>query len=145
MPILAAMITAGGGRFVPPLTVARSGLGLSAGQFKITDTSYAQYNYSLGGSATRSLNIVSLPTTPASGTVQAVAPKGVTGSGVINVARTPYTFHASYNHALQCASHWSSGQCAAWGPPANHFAGNIKNSPPANYSDSEGEWWRIWS
>lgn len=144
MPILAAMITAGGGRFVPPLTVARSGQGLSAGQFKITDASYTQYNYTLGGSATRSANIVSLPTTPSSGTVQAFPPKGITGSSVVNVARTPYTYHSSYHHNPRCASHWHSGQCAAWGSPNVHYNGEVKNGAPANYSDSEGEWWRIW-
>jgi hypothetical protein len=144
MPILAAMITAGGGRFVPPLTIARTGLGLSAGQYRITDHS-ASFNYTLGGSATRSTNLVSLATTPSSGTVQAVAPKGVTASPVVNVARTPYTFHASYSYSQNCASHWSSGQCAAWGPDNAHFNGNVKNGTPANYTDSEGEWWRIWS
>jgi hypothetical protein len=144
MPILAAMITAGGGRFVPPLTVQRTGLGLSAGQYKITDTGYLSYNYTMGGTATRSGNIVSLASTTASGTVQAFPPKGITGSAVVNVARTPYTFHSSYHHNPRCASHWHSGQCAAWGSPNTHYNGEVKNSPPANYTDSEGEWWRIW-
>ena len=143
MPILAAMITAGGGRFVPPMTVQRSGLGLSAGQYKITDSLYTSYNYTMGGSATRSGNIISLSSTPSSGTVQATAPKGITSSTVVNVARTPYTYHSSYHSNPKCTSHWSKGQCAAWGSN-HHYNGEVKNAAPASYSDSEGEWWRIW-
>jgi hypothetical protein len=132
-----------GGRFVPPLTIARSGLGLSAGQYRITDANYLSYSHILGGSATRSGNTISLAPTNSSGTVTVAPPKGALTGATVNVARTPYTFHANYNTTPYCASHWSSGQCAAWG--AHHtFAGNIKNGTPANYSDSEGEWWRIW-
>ena len=134
---------ASGGRFVPPITVARSGLGLSAGQFKITDTNYTQYNYIMGGSATRSANIISLSSTPSSGTVQAQAPKGVTASAVVNVARTPYTFHNAYAYSPICYSHWHSGQCASLGVQ-EHYLGSPKNPTPTNYTDSEGEWWRIW-
>ena len=137
---------ASSGRFVPAMTIARTGLGLSAGQFKITDATYnAGYTYTLTGPNTsRSGQIVSLTTTPAQGTVQPFPPKGITGGTVVNVARTPYTYHASYHHNPRCASHWSSGQCAAWGPNNHHFNGNVKNPTPTNYSDSEGEWWRIW-
>lgn len=145
MPIFAGIAAAAsGGRFVPPLTVGRSGLGLSAGQFRITDYS-ATYNYLLTGANTsRSGNLLTLGATTAQGTVQAQAPKGVTASSVVNIARTPYTFHSSFHHNPRCASHWHSGQCAAWGPPNTHYNGELKNSPPSGYSDSEGEWWRIW-
>lgn len=136
---------ASSGRFVPPLTVGRTGLGLSTGQFKITDTGYASYNYTLTGPASRTNNIVTLTTTPSTGTVQAVAPKGlITSSTTVNIARTPYTYHSSYHTSQPCASHWHSGQCAAWGPAHHILNGHHKNSPPANYNDSESEWWRIW-
>lgn len=142
---LIAAATASSGRFVPPITVARTGLGLSAGQFKITTPNYSIYNYVLtGANTTRAADIVSLTATTATGTVQPFAPKGVVGGTVVNVARTPYTYHSSYHHNPKCASHWHSGQCAQWGPPNTHYNGEVKNSPPANYSDSEGEWWRIW-
>lgn len=144
MPTLAGMVSAGGGRFVPPLTMGRAGLGLTAGQFKITDANYAQYNYTLTGPATRSANIVTLTTATSTGTVQAVAPKGVTTSAVVNIGRAAYTYHDSYHHSPVCASNWSKGQCAAWGPPNNHYNGSPLNPGPASYTNSEGEWWRIW-
>jgi len=138
--------SASGGRFVPPITVARSGLGLSAGQFRITDYT-TSYNYTLGGSASRSGNTLSLPNAPSGpasqGTVQPFPPKGVTGGTVVNVARTPYTYYTYHTNNPYCASHWSSGQCAAWGNHVNHY-GPYKNATPTNYTDSEGEWWRIW-
>lgn len=145
MPTLAGMMSAGGGRFVPPITVARTGLGLSAGQFKITTANYAQYNYNLTGTGiSRASDIVSLSVATSEGTVQAEAPKGVMTSSVVNVARAAYTYHDSYHHSPVCASNWSKGQCAAWGPPNNHYNGSPLNPGPASYTNSEGEWWRIW-
>lgn len=147
MPILAGMITSSGGRFIPPITVARTGLGLTAGQFKITDANYAQYNYVLTGSASRTGNIVTLPGAPSgaatSGTVQVMPPKGGVSGAVVNVARTPYTYHSGHHDTLYCATNWHSGQCAGWGTHHNPY-GPVKNGAPANYTDSEGEWWRIW-
>lgn len=148
----AAGSTASSGRFIPAMTIARAGLGLSAGQFKITDLTYnASYQYVLGGSASRSGQIVSLPAgTPAGtgaatqGTVRPFPPKGLTGGTVVNIARQPYTYHASYHHNPKCSSHWHSGQCAQWGPNNHHYNGEVKDNTPADYNDSEGEWWRIW-
>lgn len=147
MAIIAVIgASAGGGRFVPPLVVARSGLGLSAGQFEITDYS-STYIYNMGGQASLTDDIITLPNAPSgpasSGTVQALPPKGVLSSSVVNVARTPYTYHDSYHHNPKCTSHWSKGQCASWGSN-HHYNGVVKNPAPAGYSDSEGEWWRIW-
>lgn len=147
MAIIAAVgASAGGGRFVPPITVARSGLGLSAGQFRITDYS-ATYSYTLGGSASRSTNTLTLPNAPSGpasqGTVQPFPPKGVTGGTVVNIARTPYTFYTYSTSTPYCATHWSKGQCAGWGSHTTHY-GPFKNPTPTNYTDSEGEWWRIW-
>ena len=133
---------ASGGRFVPPITVARTGLGLSAGQFKITNYS-STYTYTLGGSASRSADIISLSGTTSQGTVQPFPPKGITGGTVVNVARTPYTYYTYSTTTPYCATHWSKGQCAGWGGHTTHY-GPYKNPTPANYSDSEGEWWRIW-
>jgi hypothetical protein len=148
MPILAGMVTSGGGRFVPPLTVARAGLGLAAGQFKITDANYAQLNYTPGGQASVAGNIISLPNAPtgpaSSGTVQAVAPKGIMTSAVVNVARTPYTYHNSHHHNPKCASHWHGGQCAQWGPPNHGYNSSPLDGTPSGYVSSENEWWRIW-
>lgn len=144
MPTVIGMVAAAGGRFVPPLNIARTGQGLSAGQFRITDSLYATYNYTLGGSAARSGNLVTLAPVTSTGTVQAVAPKGITASSVVNVGRAAYTYHDSYHHSPVCASNWSKGQCAAWGPPNNHYNGSPLNPGPASYTNSEGEWWRIW-
>ena len=145
MPTLAGMVSSGSGRFVPPITVARTGLGLTAGQFKITTANYAQYDYTLTGTyTTRAADIVSLTNTNTTGTVTPVAPKGLISGTTVNVARTPYTYHNAYNDHPQCATNWHSGQCAAWGPPAHSFAYSAKNPTPTNYTDSEGEWWRIW-
>ena len=132
------------GRFVPPLTVARTGLGLTAGQFKITDASYTLYTYILtGANTTRSGNIVSLNATTATGTIAATGPKGIVSSAVVNIARTPYTFYSHYSETPYCATNWHSGQCAGWGSHG-HYSGPYKNTPPTSYTDSEGEWWRIW-
>jgi hypothetical protein len=150
MPILAAMITAGGGRFVPPMTIARAGQSLSAGQFKITDYS-ASFNYTTtavtGGPATRTNAIVQIATSAgqatSQATVQAFPPKGITGGTVINVARTPYTYYGHNVSTPYCQSHYGDGQCAQ-GVSHNTWAGPYKGGTPANYTDSEGEWWRIW-
>jgi hypothetical protein len=144
MPILAGMVTAGGGRFVPPLNIGRSGLGLAAGQFRITDASYASYNYTLGGTASRSGDLVTLPGVNDTGTVQVTAPKGITSSAVVNVGRAAYTYHDSYHHNPVCASHFSKGQCAGWKGSAPIYSGSPLNPGPASYTNSEGEWWRIW-
>lgn len=146
MPTLAGMVAASSGRFVPPLTMARTGQGLSIGQFKIMESNYAQYNYTLAGAsaATRSNNIVTITPTTGTATVQAVAPKGIMTSAVVNIGRAAYTYHDSYHHSPVCASNWSKGQCAAWGPRNNHYNGSPLNPGPAHYTNSEGEWWRIW-
>lgn len=143
MPTLAGMISAGGGRFVPPITVARTGLGLSAGQYKITNYS-SQYNYTLTGSfISRATDIVSLSNTNTSGTVQPFPPKGVPGGTIVNVARTPYTYYGHDQATPFCTTNHHGGQCAAWG--THHtWAGPFKNAAPPSYTDSEGEWWRIW-
>jgi len=147
MPILAGMVTSNGGRFVPPLTVARSGLGLTAGQFKITDTNYTQMNYTPTGEASVAGNIITLPRAPsgaaASGTVQAFAAKGIMGSTVVNVTRTPYTYYSYTTDTPYCGTHYHGGKCAAGG---NHqsFYGPYQNGTPSGYTDSEGEWWKIW-
>ncbi len=136
--------TASSGRFVPPITVARTGLGLSAGQYKLTTGYNAGYIYNLTGTYTgRSGDLITLSNATSSGTVTPQAPKGIYTGTTVNVARTPYTYHASYQTGSYCTSNWSKGQCASWGGN-HHFNGNIKNSPPTHYTDSEGEWWRIW-
>lgn len=143
MPTIAGMMSASSGRFVPLMTIARTGLGLSAGQFKITN--YVSTNiYTLTGANTfRSTDTISLNATTAQGTVQPFPPKGVTGGTVVNVARTPYTFYGHNVSSPYCASHYHDGQCAA-GASHNTFAGPYKNGTPTNFTDSEGEWWRIW-
>lgn len=131
------------GRFVPPITVARTGLGLSAGQFKITDYS-ATYVYTLTGANTvRATDIVSLNATPAQGTVQPSPPKGGVVGTVVNVARTPYTYYGHFSSTPYCQSHYHDGQCAQ-GVSHNTWVGPYKNATPPLYTDSEGEWWRIW-
>lgn len=143
MPTLAGMITAGSGRFVPPITVARTGLGLSAGQYRITDYN-AQYGYTLTGANTsRSGDLLSLTIANTSGTVQPFAPKGPPGGTIVNIARTPYTYYGHDQATPYCATNHHSGQCAGWG--THHtWAGPYKSATPVNYTDSEGEWWRIW-
>jgi hypothetical protein len=144
MPTLAGMVTASGGRFVPPITVARTGLGLAAGQFRITVYNGTLNTYVLTGANTsRSGDLLTLTTTPASGTVQAFPPKGVTGSTIVNIARTPYTYYGHDQATPYCATNHHGGQCAGWG--THHtWAGPYKNAAPPSYTDSEGEWWRIW-
>lgn len=143
MPTVVGMVAAAGGRFVPPMTIARTGLGLSAGQFKITDYS-STYNYTLtGANTTRATDIVSLNVADAQGTVQAFPPKGITGGTVVNVARTPYTYYGHNVSTPYCQSHYQDGQCAQ-GVSHNTWAGPYKNATPTNFTDSEGEWWRIW-
>lgn len=146
MSIASSWSSATGGRFVPPITVGRTGLGLTAGQFKITDYS-GSYVYTLGGQASRSTDIITLPNAPSGaasqGTVQPSPPKGGVVGTVVNVARTPYTYYGHYVDTPYCQSHYHDSQCAQG---VNHqtWAGPYKNSTPPLYTDSEGEWWRIW-
>lgn len=144
MGLLARNITvAGGGRWVPPLTITRNG----TGSFQITDFNSA-YRYpitaSSGPAGTRSGNIITLSQADSQSFVQVGPPKeGIVSSTNINIKRTPYTFFGHNNSAIYCSAHHSDGQCAGWGSH-NSWSGPFKNPTPASHTDSGGEWWRIW-
>lgn len=134
---------AGGGRWVPPLTITR----YAAGQYQISNYNSA-YRYPItatsGPAGTRSGNIITLSQSTSESYVQVGPPKeGIVSSTNVNIKRTPYTFFGHSNSQPYCSAHHSDGQCAGWGSHSS-WSGPFKNSTPANHSDSEGEWWRIW-
>jgi hypothetical protein len=129
------------GRWVPPFSVTRPAV---AGQYTIGSYVATNQYYLTGANISRSGATVSLTVADSQGTVQAGPPKGGgTNSAIINVKRTPYTYYGHGQHTPYCGTHYHDGQCAAGG---SHYswAGPYKNATPADHSDSEGEWWRIW-
>jgi hypothetical protein len=138
-----SMAVAGGGRFVPPTP---SIVKHAAGQFRITNLDN-RFLYPIvatsGPVATRSSDILTLSQNTSESRVRSGAPKGITTSPEVNIKRTPYTFFGHNNAQIFCSAHHSDGQCAGWGSH-NNWSGPFKNSTPAQHSDSNNEWWRIW-
>lgn len=142
--IVAAGVSAGGGRYVPDQPTLDHGP--SRGQYVILNyTANNQYSVSLGTRAADTVTLSGVGTQTS--TVTPSPPKGGVTGPTKSFERRDYTYYYGVtggNPGGPCDYLPGCGYICIYCAPGNPNYGPFKNGTPAGFTDSYSEWWRVY-